>query len=203
MWNQLRRWVVWAVDMAEVAQFRLRATTLPPPHGIKARTVLAYARRYGTKTFVETGTCRGAMVSKNAGAFDRMFTIELDPTLARLAASRLAEFPHVQLLQGDSGRLLRQVLSNRHGPCLFWLDAHWSGGDTAKGDSETPLVEELRAIVEHGDAGHVVLIDDARMFGTGDYPTQREIESILFPMNADARSSVAEDMHRFEPKAAR
>ncbi len=200
--EHVRLWHATVRDLIDVAWFRLHPT-LPPPHGVKVGIVLDYARRAGIRTLVETGTCRGAMVSKCARAFDKIFTIELDPVLARLAGSRLARFAHVHVRQGDSGRLLREILAIVREPCLFWLDAHWSGGDTAMGDTETPLVEELQAIIDHGHPGHVVLIDDARMFGTGVYPTQAGIEAILFRMNPHARSWIANDVYRFEPHVSR
>jgi hypothetical protein len=59
-----------------------------------------------------------------------------------------------------------------HQPCLFWLDAHYSAGITAKGEGNTPIEEELKHIFGHECAeNNVILIDDARVFnGSNDYP---------------------------------
>ena len=47
---------------------------------------------------------------------------------------------------------------------LFWLDGHYSGGETAKGDADSPLREELEAIGRHPIKTHVIPIDDVRSF---------------------------------------
>ena len=79
-------------------------------------------------------------------------------------------------------------------PCLFWLDAHYSAGVTAKGAIDTPIEKELKHIFRHEYAHrHVLLIDDARVFkGTNDYPTIQTIEAMtkdagyhLFSMEDD------------------
>ena len=80
-------------------------------------------------------------------------------------------------MQGDSATQLKLVLNQLSEPVLFWLDGHYSGGQTAKGVKECPILEELEAIASFKcNAGSVVLIDDARLFnGSHDYP---EVETI-------------------------
>jgi hypothetical protein len=64
------------------------------------------------------------------------------------------------------------LLKKIHEPTLFWLDGHWSGGITAQGDKDTPVVAECEAVLSHHVQGHVILVDDARCFtGENDYPT--------------------------------
>jgi hypothetical protein len=46
---------------------------------------------------------------------------------------------------------------------MFWLDAHWSGGETYGENDECPLLEEL-AIINVSPYEHIILIDDARLF---------------------------------------
>ena len=62
-------------------------------------------------------------------------------------------------------------------PAVFWLDGHFSAGPTARADLDTPIVEELEAVLTHDRDDHVVLIDDARLFGTGDYPTIDQVRA--------------------------
>lgn len=151
-----------------------------PPQLIKQRTVRQEARRHSISCLVETGTYLGDMVAAQLSAFSRIYSIELDPHLAEAARSRFAPFPHVTILQGDSAKMLPLVLREIDRPCLFWLDGHYSEGITARGDRVTPIVHELEAVLAHSVPGHVLLIDDARLFdGTNDYPTQQEVERIL------------------------
>ena len=152
---------------------------VPPPHAVKVLTVLDFARRFGPRTFVETGTFQGVMIEEVERRFERVFSIELAPAIYEAAVRKFADRPHVQILHGDSATRLPELLATITEPCLFWLDGHYSAGPTARGDKETPVVEELAAIREHPVAGHVVLIDDARCFdGSHDYPTLGELEKL-------------------------
>ncbi len=124
---------------------------------------------------METGTYRGDMVEAQKRRFRRIFTIELDARLYERAVARFHADRHVVVLHGDSGRLLPEVIQRLEGPTLFWLDGHYSGGVTARGELDTPVVHELAAILGDPSSQHVVLIDDARCFGSGDYPSLDEI----------------------------
>src|SRR5208282_502342 len=83
--------------------------------------------------------------------------------------SKFQSVANVQLYLGDSGEVLREILSRLpKTPTLFWLDAHSSGGDTV--GVGTPLEKELLAIFENVENG-AVLIDDLQEFwghGWGD-----------------------------------
>ena len=66
-----------------------------------------------------------------------------------------------------------------NGTAIFWLDGHYSGGITALGNKECPVLEELETILK-SHIQHVILIDDARLFnGTNDYPTIDELKFII------------------------
>ena len=55
------------------------------------------------------------------------------------------------------------------GPALFWLDAHYSGGETAHSKNKaTPIQDELNKILS-SEYDNVILIDDARFFWVGNY----------------------------------
>jgi hypothetical protein len=131
---------------------------------MKSEVVKAYAGAFGIRTLIETGTFLGMMIWATIDAFDRIYSIELGEALHRVAARHFAPYPHVTLLHGDSGKVLPNLLAGIAQPCVFWLDSHYSGPNTVKGDSETPVLEELAAILRHPVEEHVVLIDDARLF---------------------------------------
>jgi len=149
-----------------------RTRSGPAPHLVKEAVVREYARRYRLRTLVETGTYLGDMVAAVRGDLDVIHTIELDQALYERAKHRFAGDPRVHVHQGDSGKLLAQIVGQLEGPALFWLDAHHSGGVTALGESETPILEELEHVLAAADKRHVVLIDDARDFtGKAGYPS--------------------------------
>ena len=82
---------------------------------------------------------------------------------------------------------------------VFWLDAHYSGGVTAKGSTECPLEHELQIIAEHACTGHIILIDDVRLMGSGDYPSLARVCELACRINPRYRIEVRDDILRCEP----
>lgn len=149
------------------------------PDEIKRLTILLYARLYHLTTFVETGTYSGDTVDALRNEFRSIYSIELQPAFYAQAKKRFAGLDHIHILNGDSAALLPQILSDIKIPCLFWLDAHYSSGNTARGSKDTPVVEELNHILSNPQ-DHVILIDDARFFtGHGDYPRLDQVKRMV------------------------
>ena len=137
------------------------------------------------------------MIHAMKKSFTRILSFELDEKLAAQASERFAGDKHVEIIQGDSGKLLGDYLATIKEPCLFWLDGHYSGGITAKGSLETPIKNELQFIFSHPVAGHVILIDDARCFtGENDYPTIAELQHFVKAQKPDLQFSVDTDVIR-------
>ncbi len=148
------------------------------PHLLKQRIVLDHAAASGARAFIETGTYYGFMLQACLGRFDRLISIEIEPHFYNRAQKVFRRQSNVTLLHGDSAKLLPKLLGTIKCPCLFWLDAHYSGGLTGRTELETPIRGELEAILSHSYR-HTVLIDDANCFdGTHDYPEISWIESI-------------------------
>jgi hypothetical protein len=118
--------------------------------------------RLGLCRAVETGTYLGGSARLLAGLFETVVTIELSESLAARAAQEFADWPSVTVRQGDSRHVLPE-LAAADVPTLYWLDGHWSGGETAGAAHECPLLEELAAI-RAGTVDDAVLVDDARLF---------------------------------------
>jgi len=115
--------------------------------------------------FIETGTYVGQGVNAALVAgFKTIHSVELSPVCHEQAAAKFVGNERVNLILGDSrnhlGRLAKQYKDEDP---MFWLDAHFSGGDTAK---VMPLLEmmetELDILLEELGQGHSfsVLIDD-------------------------------------------
>lgn len=130
-----------------------------PPEAL----VLALQGRLRLDDFVETGTYRGDTAAWAARHFARVTTIELSPAYCAAAQARFREQPAVRVLGGDSSVVLGTTIAALSGPALFWLDAHWSGLDTAGQETECPLLTEL-ALLNAVTTTHVVMVDDARLF---------------------------------------
>ncbi len=150
------------------------------------RVVLAeYGKRYDLKVFIETGTNDGGTPMFLKHQFELIYTIELGMRQWQEAVAKFALYPHIHALQGDSTYVLPEVLARVVEPALIWLDGHHSGGDTAHGELDTPVVQELEALFADKNR-HVILVDDARIFGGGpehddephyaDYPTLDWVE---------------------------
>lgn len=151
-------------------------THVPPSPAFKHRVIKEHA--HGLDTFVETGTFRGDTIEAVRTLFRDVWSIELSPDLAAAARKRFAASPNVQIVEGDSGTALPELLPRLDGPVLFWLDGHWCGGDTAMGETETPILAELQTVLARPETD-VILIDDARLLGRGDYPSVATVEGLV------------------------
>ncbi len=173
----------------------------PTPHLIKQATIKEYANKFNIQTLIETGTFMGDMVSGMRDEFDTIISIELSRNLCRRAKKKFSGISHVQILEGDSGKLLPSVLSSVTKPALFWLDAHCSAGFTEKSDCETPIRQELECILNHHITRHVILIDDAPCFtGQNDYPSLKELKETVLRNRPSFDVEVREDIIRIHHK---
>lgn len=169
----------------------------PPPHIYKIAVIQQYASRFHSHTFIETGTYLGETINACKHLFKKLISIELDDKLYENAVTLFAREPHITLYKGDSGEVLEKVLANITGPCLFWLDGHYSEGITAKGELNTPIVSELRHIFNHAIKNPVILIDDARCFnGENDYPTIPYLKDFVTRHDKDLKFIIADDIIR-------
>ena len=188
----LYNWVRLRIDFLS---WLLNGRPLSPPPLYKQRVVRRFARKFSVKTLVETGTCMGDMIYATRKDFEAIYSIELDYELFKRAQGRLSKFPNITLLNGDSAKVLPEVLKRINYPCLFWLDAHYSGGVTAKGELETPISKELKDILNQPQNKRIILIDDARCFvGQSDYPTIKELEQLAKNLDSNLVFEVKNDI---------
>lgn len=167
----------------------------PAPASVKHRLIRDYATAHNFKLFVETGTFLGDMIEAVRDNFEKVHSIELDSKLHERAKRRFVSAANVYLHQGDSGRELPKLVATLDRPALFWLDAHWSRGVTARGNLDTPINAELGAILDQENVQHVALIDDARLFGFAkDYPTVAQIRAEVTARRPDWDVRVSEDV---------
>ena len=153
---------------------------VPPPHAIKQRLINDYRLKTGYSVLIETGTLTGGMIDAQRKHFKKIYSIELSEELWSNAVIKFKRYKHIELIQGDSGKKMFELTDQLSESAIFWLDGHYSAGNTAMGDVLCPVNNELKAILRNNHLSHVVLIDDARNFnGSETYPSIEEIKSFV------------------------
>lgn len=179
---------------AQLKEWEKNGRTGPSPHLVKQKLIEEFKNRFNTEILVETGTYLGEMIEAQLNNFIRIYSIELSKRLFRRATTKFNKYPHIRILLGDSGIILKNLMTDIDKPALFWLDGHYSHGITAKGDKECPVKEELATIFKY-PLSHIILIDDARLFnGTNDYPTLEEIKNIIDAYKRKYRMEIQNDI---------
>ncbi len=172
---------------------------IPPPHEVKQEVVRKFQEDFAIKTLVETGTFRGEMVYAQRNRFNTIISIELSEQLHLTAVKRLKDLKNVTLIRGDSAEVLEKVVGELREPAIFWLDGHYSGFETAKGDLNTPINKEMNIILG-SEQKHILLIDDARLFtGENDYPAIQQIRDKVDSIKKNYQFAVEDDIIRIYP----
>ncbi|NHI94753.1 MAG: hypothetical protein EAX96_19840 [Candidatus Lokiarchaeota archaeon] len=171
------------------------------PSHLKHQIILNYAKKFSLYTLIETGTYYGDTIHATKNHFKSIYSIEISKKLFNIASKKFSPYNFIHIIHGDSSEKLKYVLSKTYDRCLFWLDGHYSGGITEKGKKETPIIEELKQILNHPIKNHVILIDDARLFGKSkNYPTLPEIKKIFLDNNSAWKINMKNDIIRIYQK---
>ncbi len=167
---------------------------------LKVKFLKQIAETFHVDTFVETGTYTGKTTARAAELFKAIHTVELHPKLYEEAKTSLRKYENVTVYHGNSADVLKKILPTIDGNVVLWLDAHYSGENTAMsfnnqndGNAITAIRSELDGLSESGITDCVVLIDDIRGFGTTidgkkyagcwAYPSIKEICTTLLEVN--------------------
>jgi len=135
-----------------------------PPQSVKLAVIRHNIPNPPPSIFIETGTYYGDTVAAIKDLFSSVISIEVDEALYKKACARFASEKNVHITHGDCAREMPTILATLHEPAVFWLDGHYSGGETGKGEVEDPIQISLNQIANHSVREHVLLIDDARTF---------------------------------------
>lgn len=136
-------------------------------------------KKYLSDVFVETGSYMGHGIDYALQAgFKNIYSIELSTKYFEFCIDKYntwekvikepelvvynKEGMFINLVRGDSGLVLYDVISKIDKRITFWLDGHYSGGDTAKGIAVSPILYELSLIKKHSIQNHIIMIDDLR-----------------------------------------
>jgi hypothetical protein len=116
------------------------------------------------KTFVETGTYLGETIYNMEKYFDNLYTIEISEYYYNNLNGKNDK---INFILGDSSKVLNELINKINTDTIFFLDGHWSSGDTGKGDKDCPLIEEITCINDNFRHNAIIVIDDHRLFGKG------------------------------------
>lgn len=125
-------------------------------------------------TFIETGTMNGRTIFSMSEHFDVLHTIEIQAQLYQnvIEKYKRSKFNNINFHLGDSSIILPKILPHITNKSIIFLDGHFSNFVTAKGisigrgDKDVPIYEELSSIVSLHKDECIIIIDDARLFGT-------------------------------------
>jgi len=196
---KLRFWIKQINGNRILVEWEKQGRPVPPPHIVKQLTIKEYAEKYKTSIFVETGTYLGDMVCAMKDYFNQIYSIELSNEFYEMAKKRFAGEKKIQLIHGDSGTELKKIIDTIDRPALFWLDGHYSGGATAQGDIDTPILSELTHIFS-SDRPHVVIIDDAHCFGIDPaYPSKDELREFVLSKKPASSIEIEHNSIRITP----
>ena len=160
----LRRKITQGLPGAVV--WTLKGSQVPAPNYIKWRTLAGKFNR--NSICIETGTYLGETTRWLSKKFPRIISLEPEEILCNFARDRFKRNTNITILNGSSEELFADVLEKIEvgSNVNFWLDGHFSDGITYKGQSNTPLIEELSNIKSNLRRFNrvVIAIDDFRDF---------------------------------------
>lgn len=117
-----------------------------------------------TNHYIETGSYLGHGIFNVLNNYEYIHSIELSEKWYEYNNMQFKNNNNVKMYLGDSKKILPELLNNINEPVTIYLDAHYSGGTTAFGDEETPLLFELE-ILKNRKYDDIIIIDDCRLLG--------------------------------------
>ena len=162
----------------------LKVFPSPRSHKLKMKTIRQLG---GTKAWVETGTYVGDGAMAISQFAEVLHTIEPSRELSDIAKQKLIGIGNVEIHVGTSEVILSEILeslvANGCYDICFWLDGHYSGGETFSGETATPIKSELETIANYLKCftNLRIMIDDVRCFNPKipDYKFYPKIQYLL------------------------
>jgi hypothetical protein len=118
--------------------------------------------------FIETGTWLGHTIFAMERLFNKLYTIEISKEIYE-KTKELYTGDKITFLFGDSGVVIKDILTECNDKVLFFLDAHASGGNLCNFEITplyTPLEQEIININRFSKHESLIIVDDCRALGT-------------------------------------
>jgi hypothetical protein len=147
--------------------------SMPAPREVKWATLERLSLRGAA--WIESGTYLGETTRFLTSIGPLVISLEPDPKLHFEASQRLSELTSegagkILLVNESSEQGFHEAVKmlGGHDRVNFFLDGHWSRGDTHQGVNDTPVLHELEVIGKSIEAGTIsdcrIFVDDARLF---------------------------------------
>lgn len=138
----------------------------PPPEYVKQN----YLKKQQSPVWIETGTFQGKTTEVLASVSSHVTTIEAQEIYYLNNIDKFSKISNVTALYGESTQLLggaiQHYVDSGFSSMSFFLDAHFSGGETFGIAQDSPILRELEIIETFlpklSDVS--VFIDDFRLF---------------------------------------
>ena len=120
--------------------------------------------------WVETGTYFGQMTRWLAKRSRRVISLEPEPSLYEFTRRRLRKYQNVQIRNSDARAGLGPALQECGDAIGVFLDGHFSGGITFRGDEVSPIRDEIAVLQTWLKETRrcLIFVDDFRLFGFED-----------------------------------
>jgi hypothetical protein len=147
----------------------------PSPSRIKIHVLSNYS--FVDSVWFESGTYLGETTKRLSLISSKVYSSEPDQSLFEFSRNRLKKFKNIHCYLGSSEDVLPNIIGEFSGPVNFWLDGHFSGDVTYKGEKETPIIAELKIIEKYlaNWKNAAIFVDDVRNFVSSslekDYPS--------------------------------
>lgn len=140
--------------------------SIPYPQFVKEKIFQKY--NLENSIWVETGTHYGRTALYLSKIAKFVYTLEPSKKIFDEASIILNKFENIKIFNSSSEKGLNEILKElpSDSNICFWLDGHYSEGDTFMGEKVSPIIFELELIEKYYKEfkNFVILIDDFRLF---------------------------------------
>ncbi len=131
---------------------------------IKQRVILSFATKGKYHNYFETGIWYSHNIIFLRKHFNKITGIELNKDFYNLSKKFFFRDKNVFILYGNSSLIIKNQLKHLKEKTLFFLDAHYSHDGTSGKKINNPIIEELKAIINHKIKNHTIIIDNLSEF---------------------------------------
>lgn len=116
--------------------------------------------------FIETGTYCGCTLWEMKDLFKTCISIELSDLYFNYSIEKFKNCNNVSIYKGNSGELLVEIFDSYDikENAIIFLDGHFSGEMTARGEEDTPLIKEITHIINKNIKNSIIIIDDCNLY---------------------------------------